>query len=307
MEKLVVESLAHSASRYMNAECGRIGISTESIETKERNDGFLSELFNIQLPNNVVDFEITQNCIKCGANLPLSNFYASEKSSFGVIASCKSCFLEIKRIKNTKNRVLPLPHDARCIKCEKTLPSLNFILRPLNKNGLNTTCKACTQKFNKAVDWRNNIRKNGHCAECGYNKDYRVLEFAHLVRDQKAVTRTGKTVNISNMRSIDRMECEFKLCRNCHRLSTQKENEIIAAVAVIQPNSTVRRQRGIKKKQLVLDEKKKRKACIDCNVMVTNENGCMFDFDHIKPNEKLNGVSDLACNNAKDELIQNVN
>lgn len=54
----------------------------------------------------------------------------------------------------------------------------------------------------------------------------------------------------------------------------------------------------------VLTEKLARGACIDCGLIVTEENHVAFDFDHRDRNTKRSGVSRTSTNNLAEEMAK---
>ena len=59
-------------------------------------------------------------------------------------------------------------------------------------------------------------------------------------------------------------------------------------------------------RKMIISEKLRRRACMDCELLVTQENCCVFDFDHREPKDKSFAISakarDVAFQTLQDEF-----
>lgn len=196
----------------------------------------------------------------------------------------------------------------RCLgECNEILNLKLFSDDQRNKrDGKRQECKECRQKMN-AVSYQLKVEylksekeKVGKCEnKCSFRhaNNWRLLEFAHDHRNEKAVQTNGKTKILIRL-SLPKMKIERKkgrfLCCNCHRLETKQENEQLSL-----GKKYSRQARWIKKKieqlrTFVNEEKLKRKACVHCGEAVTQENFCIFDFDHIDRFDKIDAIANMV-------------
>lgn len=132
----------------------------------------------------------------------------------------------------------------QCTKCKQHKDESDFHKASRRKDGLQTACKECKLKHNRAYYKRNKKRMSEQiqtakkqritdnrqklleylqehpCLHCG-NEDIRVLEFDHI-RDKEE----NVTFLVQEGYSWDRIKREIKkcqvLCANCHRIKTFK-------------------------------------------------------------------------------------
>lgn len=245
--------------------------------------------------------ELEKECSVCSDLLPLSSYSPQKNGLYGRTASCKDCANEARRKSNkAKDRkILVRVAEKECAKCKKILPAMDFNLdRNSPKTGLKAQCRPCEKDYRlPGIEWRKKKREEGECAKCGYKKDWRALDFAHLDRNTKARGSSGKVINMGNINSIKKLEEEWVkiklLCKICHRLETKEEDDELCEERKDELlSATV--EANIHKKKLgakVNAEKLLRHSCLVCKLVVTPKNYCCFDFDHRKPKEKMASVS----------------
>lgn len=252
-------------------------------------------------------------CTICGKRQVLQHFSKQRSNLDGLGSNCRKCvhdknialtkklqkrtdakIREIQIEKYTKKTGELLKH---CIKCKQDRHLNNFHKRSIQEDGLDRYCKTCSNDFSRSVlanasKLRHELKKDAQCAICGL-KDPEVLHFAHLNREEKYQNRNGKRICISEMRSLKTIQNEAKktrfLCAFCHRLDTQKEDEILHQQTTREPTS-----RWKSNKKFVDQVKLTIQKCTDCQRLVT-ENTCRgFDFDHVDEETKEAIISHLV-------------
>ena len=201
--------------------------------------------------------------------------------------------------------------EKKCCNCKLTFPATEFNICLSSATGLLGRCKKCQKEYEDlARDWKIKKKKEGKCSRCGYNEDYRGLEFAHIDRSTKARNRKGKPVCMGSMLSIERLEKEWKLvkllCKNCHRQETKEENDKAMEERKDKLTPTGIRTRLIvgALREKVNAEKLVRSSCLMCEMKVTIENFQCFDFDHRDPKDKKEIISKLVGENYPWEEIE---
>ncbi len=260
---------------------------------------------------NQSDFEPTIHCTHCKKDLPITSFNADSSNNSGLNCYCKDCVYD-SRMDRTIDRIdEPISNqDKKCSTCNKMLPAEEFSVDLGMVSGLHSCCRECDKKDYRLVqDWRDNTRKKGCCVICGYKDDFRALDFAHINRDDKRTsTKTGQKVDMAQIKTIFGLEEEFKkcqlMCRNCHRMETFKELQVIKETntATLTKKGEIGRRKREIHQQIVNTEKLKREKCSVCNIKVTNENYSVFDFDHVIPEHKTNSVAHLV-GSSKDTIF----
>jgi hypothetical protein len=217
--------------------------------------------------------------------------------------SCERCLGLIKNCakklrERTQEEVLKIckemhPNGKKtCSVCIKEQLLSQFHSNNNSKDGLQAGCITC-----RRLKTEKDKAKESGCVNCGL-KDITVMQFAHHSRDDKKVSlQTGRKVDPTRITSkkvfLEELPKMKVLCSNCHRLETAKENENSRS------KSTKKMREYNRKKpryEFVNAEKKRRESCIDCKVIVMDQNCQMFDYDHINPMEKIACISEMANN-----------
>lgn len=108
-----------------------------------------------------------------------------------------------------------------------------------------------------------------------------------------------------NRMSVTDLENEWPkikiLCTNCHRLETSAENTLL-----LKNTAGARKQRAQTAiaRCFVRSEKRHRGACVDCGLLVTDNNYCVFDFDHKNREDKVACISAMINGHAPLERIR---
>ena len=95
-----------------------------------------------------------------------------------------------------------------------------------------TYCTMSKHDKQRAKDKRkliNEYKINQGCKDCGYNLDYRALEFDHIHNNGRPYTRKQRTIASYMYHSLERIfeeisKCEV-VCCNCHAIRTHKRRE----------------------------------------------------------------------------------
>ncbi len=250
---------------------------------------------------NAEDF-LHKRCYECTFDKPLTDYHRRSSRKDGRTTTCKVCVAKKQKNNPPSNKPKKTStQPKKCTKCKFVLPAAKFSVNYRTSTGLTSKCTSCLSEHqNAASEWRIQKRKAGSCAICGY-KDYRALQFAHLNRKDKYVSKkTGRAVSMCDMKSLKLLEAEFLKCRilcsNCHRAETNVEHQALRV-----QNAHTLSKGGIRNRtmlnaryKIVNDEKIKRKECRICNLKVTETTCCIFDFDHINPLTKIKPVCTLA-------------
>lgn len=240
---------------------------------------------------------------ECAQILKLGMF-AKEKTGFmGRRNTCGKCRAK-KRKTKTKKHITSKP----CVHCETELITSQFYVDSSSTDGFSSWCKKCTKERKKqAISEKKEYmqtekEKVGRCEnpECCYahNTNPNALEFAHVDRETKAQShQTGKKMLFRNL-SLDKMKEERKitkiLCKNCHALETQRENDEMQRNRSYSDHELRRKARRNALLDQVNTEKTRRKECVDCKVNVTSTNFRIFDFDHRDPDTKIDRISQMC-------------
>jgi len=200
----------------------------------------------------------------------------------------------------------------KCNKCKVTREASYFQPKVNRRTKLTTTCSICrntnrrtetnpTTKKGKCRGVYQTWKSEHPCQNCGI-KDSRLIEADHQ-SEFKKVHICSDYKWWSNHGGVEALKAELlkckALCRFCHRLKSQAERK-----KETNPTRLARRE-------IINAEKLKRGACLTCKRTVTLENACAFDFDHINPETKRMGVSNMVFKSwdyfnayARDEMRQ---
>lgn len=218
----------------------------------------------------------------------------------------KMC-LECREKRKKRNKRPQFDEDGQqlCSNCLKYFDIQEF------QNGKFVRCEKCRyQRRNQSSVRRNNPSMASHkliafytqqkqaskCVDCGI-EDYRLLEFDHNDTEEK-------TDCVFRMTTIKSMEEEMKKCEvrcsRCHRMRT------CSALKIREETDSMsnHQRRRFQKRQLVDDQKRKIGKCEMCGWFDLNHLYCL-DFDHLKPDEKIANVSQLANDRRADNIILN--
>lgn len=120
----------------------------------------------------------------------------------------------------------------RCTACLEVKPLTAFSMR--SRNGKpsrpRSTCRECNADYIREYgrerrEFIRNYKAERGCADCGYNKDARALEFDHLpgmvkLFDVSAMRFRGSWQQLHE----EIAKCEV-VCANCHRIRTDERND----------------------------------------------------------------------------------
>ena len=147
----------------------------------------------------------------------------------------------------------------------------------------NTVVGQCRQVF---IDWK----KEHVCIDCGLD-DYRLIEADHkypmgsdhpdakLHQCSDAFYWAGHGGPEALKKELD-TKCEPRCCF-CHRLKSKRDRKPETKKSILQ------------KRAIINAEKLKRGHCVHCQRKVTIDTVCGFDFDHLNPDEKRMGISQM--------------
>lgn len=138
------------------------------------------------------------------------------------------------------------------------------------------------------------LKKGGCCDDCGFDNPL-ALDFAHFDRTDKARTRLGKPICLTNLsikRLIPELEIVRLLCRVCHGYETRDEQVALQSEST---SAVLTRKSKEHLYDLVGNEKLFRGSCIDYGLEVTTENYFVFDFDHRPGSGKTEVISRMVA------------
>jgi hypothetical protein len=231
----------------------------------------------------------TKKCRRCERLQPLDNFYTLRRAKSGYAELCKDCGDKLSN-ETSQGMNARLPSEITeslvskaCTRCQEVKAPRDFYPCASVRSGLSPNCKKCYAERNALNRARNAAvfaeLKSGCC--CGYD-DPRALDFAHVSRDSKVKTISGKPINPSRLvgeRLADELGFLRLLCRICHSYETMDENAELRSGSY-SANRT--RERSASFYELVNDEKE-----------AIGENYFVFDFDHRPGEHKIDNVSNM--------------
>lgn len=250
-----------------------------------------------------------KKCIGCFKEKNISEYALNGRTYRN---RCKKCISEYdkERRKTFKHRYLSeidIPQFKICCKCKKTMKSEFFSKNKGTKEGLTSTCKLCeTLRREQIQNYKDDKRSKSGCVECG-EMDPEMLSNDH-------VDPTTKSSGINSLHSIKAIDLEWVfnlsldfykfskktriLCACCHRMVSkqQQTQNKLPVEKLVDPNkriSVARSQRFVLEKKLEIGKCQYEFENCSKN-KVTEDNSCIFDFDHIDPKTKLKGVSSLT-------------
>lgn len=212
-------------------------------------------------------------CSKCNIVKLKEHFYNNPKKR----GQCKSCVRIITmeyRIKN-RNRIL----------------SNRRKWRTENKDKINKQKKIHRLKFIKKVLKYIDSIKKGPCMDCNQSFPIKCMDFDHRPGEIKHKNITAYKSGNSSMKVIKReiAKCDL-VCGNCHRLRTfsryQKSKN---------PSITTRRRAAL---QDFVNSFK-----IKCELCNMNFKSCQLDFDHLDPQTKKDGISNMVAKRMAKSII----
>jgi len=186
----------------------------------------------------------------------------------------------------------------KCKHCKVTREASYFVPRVNRRTKLTTLCSICRNTKRRSVI--NPTTKNGKCRayfekwksehpcqNCGI-KDSRLIEADHQAEFKKVYKCSDYQWWACNG-GVEALQAELKkckaLCRFCHRLKSQAERK-------------KQKEPGRLAKQKIINaEKLKRGACLTCKRVVTLQNACAFDYDHVDVETKRMDVSRMVKTN----------
>ena len=208
---------------------------------------------------------------------------------------CSPCRESVRKCLHKRRHATPVckPGEKYCKQCFHTKPVSHFQKRVNRATGMTAWCDACRDSLKRSQV--NPTSKKGECKQvyeawkashpclhCG-TTDPQVIEADHL-RD-KVHRCSGYPWWACHggpaALTLELEKCQA-LCRFCHTIKTQEER------------NTWKQKDRLEKRAIINAEKDKRGKCFHCHRKVTPGTYCGFDFDHLKPKEKLIGVSQLV-------------
>jgi Zn ribbon nucleic-acid-binding protein len=249
----------------------------------------------------------TKMCSKCNEDkLTCSFFYG--------YTYCKPCQYKHDKTKRMLKNSLPVLSTHKiCNLCKIYKSATHFRINNRRKDRLGTVCKSCTNEdYKKITNWRNHKKREGHCGDCGYKDRFEVLCFSHLDRSTKHRSpKTGKTVGVSALRCLKKLQKEWKLvrllCRNCHHLETARERkELLIPDDELSKSAARQRERINKNVAFINNEKLKIGECKHCKLQVSDENMVCMEWDHIEQENKIMCISNLRYKSDKNIIIAEI-
>lgn len=267
---------------------------------QERTQEERESLQKVKYPNG------QKTCSICKQDKLLCEFIACSTNLDGLDPECKECHAKKynKMTEILQNRTdLELANDIihhygdvftatkLCSKCGTVKSLDDFYIDRSTLNGVMPICIECSkekqiEKVNEIKEFQYLIKTQHSCAKCGL-KDPRCLDFAHYRREDKARTCSGNPIQpcqLSIKRFTEELDKGRFLCHNCHRDETINE-------AHRNPNYKPFNSLG---KSAVNKEKLLRGRCLDCGLVVTEDNYYRFDFDHRVPEDKVMKISRMV-------------
>lgn len=255
--------------------------------------------------------EGTRICTSCCRVLLLSKFAIAKGGLYGHKPRCKECInreSSEKRREKKKEDLIKVD-EQNCGSCEKILPADSFYPARNTPTGLSYECISCHgARIQASRDWQKKKKMGAACVVCGYNTDWRALEFAHLDRSTKLKNSKGKPVGMSKIIDIDKLEKEWLtvriLCKICHRKETKEENDKLVEERKDDLTAGTIKTYGnrMKLREIVNIEKMRRGCCPTCKLKVTIENCQCFEFDHRNPLEKTATIAYLVSSGSQGGL-----
>jgi hypothetical protein len=298
-------------------------MSTTQERRRKRTD---EEILAVQRQEYGTVLEIAiKSCRECGKKLTLSSFTKDRSYEDGLSADCKKCVKERTtrrkrkleqrteeelaeaRAKSKRIKSINEKQHKQCTGCLAWKTLDQFWKDSTRTDGLACRCSECErQKMNrnqnKAIEIKYNLKLNQPCETCG-ESDPIVLEFAHISRQNKYRTKTGKTFSIGQMFSMSRIAEEVKkvkiLCCFCHRLETKNEDESTRTQKPDCYNASY-----FEMQQNVNKMKQQVRCCVDCKRQVTQENCRGFDYDHLGHEPKIDGVAAMVTKRVSMKIIE---
>lgn len=201
---------------------------------------------------------------------------------------------EKQEFKETHYKLCPL------VKCYRTLPLTSFYI---SKGVITSNCKTCLKKNTKKpknLKWamiRLFFNKRS-CTDCKLT-DTVLFECDHI-DDNKSKQKNGNKNKGMSFLSVKKIPIELKKCEvvccYCHRLRTIKRY-------ADRKRDKTKRTRRDKLTKFVNDIKLKTGHCFDCKRTVLNENVSAFDYDHLKPEEKVDRISKMIKDECDEKVI----
>lgn len=176
--------------------------------------------------------------------------------------------------------------------CMKELPITEFNIRADNPDGRAGYCRECAQKYTYFQDSVRSATmrlffEGKKCEDCD-ETDTSVFECDHI-HDNKSKKKDGNKIKnlIRNSRknlASELAKCEV-VCTFCHRLRSQSR-------ATLDEEKV--RDRYLENRDKLRNVKMEIGSCFQCQRVVTKENICAFDFDHLDVSNKVDCVSVLS-------------
>lgn len=112
----------------------------------------------------------------------------------------------------------------RCTFCERVRPDGQFRRSKAGRDGLSARCRECVTAISgmrnqEARDRITRLKAERGCADCGFNKDGRLLEFDHLPGTEKIFNISSGVEFSKTLLDSEIAKCEV-VCQSCHHKRT---------------------------------------------------------------------------------------
>lgn len=263
------------------------------------------------------DLIFIKSCTKCHKSLEITSYRRSKTYTFknSRHSECISCYNKNKSSAKNKRLAMrgpdfvPTITEKKCACCELKHPVDEFGICKPSADGVMSTCRACRVLYTMdKKEFIDNLKRDQECENCGYNADIRALEFAHKNREEKARTKTGNPLCISEL-SITRIKSELPktklLCKFCHNIETHQETnaDMQSRSGTLSDDQLYQQSGRQEANKYVTQRKFDVGACKTCDRKVEPGLERGFNWSHLDYSTKCQPVSRLVSRwSSKDTL-----
>jgi hypothetical protein len=185
-----------------------------------------------------------------------------------------------------------------CGHCEKLLSYFYFNKDASSKDGFQSLCKECSNKFKRQHYKRNkkkyqqkrdekrkatrahvNKLKEEHaCKDCSFFYPYYIMQFDHIEeKTQDISTMIRKNKNLDQILE-EIKKCEL-VCANCHSIRGFQRGYAKKISAISNTPSAIRARKVRKSNRELVKNLKEKSPCVDCNIQYPYY---VMAYDHLR-------------------------